>query len=226
MKAYVMWSGGLDSTALIWHYLQRGYEVSAGYIAYRANVGKTAAELRAIDRMLPFLNRYSFTFKGVVGWFRWNYGMSDNLHRGPFGLVGILYASMLEEKFDEIGLGVVREDNVSKAELDAFSKFHRALRPFLLVKNPLRFPLHRRAKKELLATLPAELREHLWTCDQISARQRRPCGRCPRCQRYQELFRELDERRQDTKENAPAKTLASFPLQARPGRRARSSLAA
>ncbi|HJT80364.1 MAG TPA: hypothetical protein VJ719_04125 [Chthoniobacterales bacterium] len=193
MKAYVMWSGGLDSTALIWHYLQRGYRVSAGYVAFRANVGKTAAELRAIHRMLPFLERYRFSFKGVIGWFRWNYGMNDNLHRGPFGLVGITYSAMLNEKFDEMAIGMVRDDNVTDAELKAFHDLHRSLRPFVITKNRFAFPLRKRSKQQLLATLPPELRQHLWTCDSISARQRKPCGKCPRCRRYQELFRALEQ---------------------------------
>ncbi len=192
MKAYVMWSGGLDSTALIWHYLERGYTVSAGYIAFRANVGKTAAELRAIDRMLPFLNRRRFSFKGVIGWFRWNYGMNDNLHRGPFPIVGITYSAMLNEKFDEMALGMVREDNVSAAELKAFRNLYRALRPLQITRNRLVFPLRKKSKTQLFRTLPPELRRHIWTCDRIlTARQRNPCGKCPRCRRYQELFRAL-----------------------------------
>lgn len=187
-----MWSGGLDSTALVWHYLQRHYDVSAGYVAYPANVGKTAAELGAIHRMLPFLEQYRFKFKGVVGWFRWNYGMSDNLHRGPFAIVNILYSAMLDEKFDEMSFGMVRDDNVSKVELKAFANLYRAMHPLLLTRNRLTYPLRNRSKKQLLSTLPPELRQHIWTCDQVSARQRRPCGKCPRCRRYQELFRALE----------------------------------
>ena len=191
-KAYVMWSGGLDSTALVWHYLQRQYDVAAGYVAFPANVGKTAAELRAIHRMLPFLEQYRFKFKGVVGWFRWNYGIKDNLHRGPFAIVNILYSAMLEEKFDEMSFGLVRDDNVSKIEAKAFDGIYRAMHPLLLTRNRLTYPLRYRSKKQLLSTLPPELRQHLWTCDQVSARQRRPCGKCARCRRYQELFRELE----------------------------------
>lgn len=194
MKAYVMWSGGLDSTALIWHYLKRGYKVSAGYVAFPINVGKTRAELGAIQRMLPFLERYPFSFKGVIGWFRWSYGMNDNLHRGPFALVNIIYSAMLDEKFDEMAMGMVRDDNVYDAELKAYVKLHRSLRPFILTKNRFAFPLRKKSKKQLLATLPPELRRHIWTCDQLtSARQRKPCGKCPRCRRYQDLFRELED---------------------------------
>ena len=191
MKAYVMWSGGLDSTALIWDYLQRGYTVSAGYVAFPLNAGKTGAELRAIHRMLPFLERYRFSFKGVVGWFRWNYGMNDNLHRGPFALINIIYSAMLEEEFDEMAIGMVRDDHVSEAELKVYFNLHRSLRPLLIRKNRLVFPLRNRSKKQLLPGLPPELRRHIWTCDQLSARQRKPCGKCHRCRRYQELFRAL-----------------------------------
>jgi len=191
MKALVMWSGGLDSTALVWRYLARGYQVSAGYIAFRNNVWQTACELRAIDRMLPFLGQHNFKFKGVLGWFKWNY--VDNINvRNAHSVVTMAFSAMLNESFDEMAIGVVRDDRITQEKIRELHALFRSMRQLMSRKNKLVFPLRRISKETLLRSLPIELRKHIWSCNNTE-RQRgyKPCGQCSRCKQSAKLFSAL-----------------------------------
>ena len=183
-----MWSGGLDSTALVWRYLTRGYQVSAGYIAFRNNTWQTACELRAIDRMLPLLEQHNFKFKGVIGWFKWNYVDNINL-RYAHSIVTITFSAMLNETFDEMAIGVVRDDRVTQEEIRKLHAVFRSMRPLMSRKNKLVFPLRRTFKKTLLGSLPIELSKHIWSCTNAERRRGyKPCGQCSRCKQYAKSF--------------------------------------
>jgi len=176
-----MWSGGLDSTALIWNYLKSGHNVTAGYFAIRNNVCKIRCELRAIDRMLPFLERYRFKFNGVMGWFKWNYGGNINFKR-PECPIWISVCAMLTEPYDEIGVGYVLEDNVTRSDMAGFQRLFKSLQQLSHCHNKLAYPLWRTPKQKLFNDLPPELRRFLWTCEDPQGKSPyRPCGRCHSC---------------------------------------------
>ena len=184
-----MWSGGLDSTALIWDYLTRGYEVRAGYVAFRNNTWQTACELQSIDRMLPFLEKHRFKFTGVIGWFKWNYAENIGLRRAHC-IVLASFLAMLNEPFDEMAIAVVRDDRVAKADISAIQSVFKSMRPLMENDNKLAFPLLRASKRQLFDSLPLELAQRIWTCNNPKKRRRhQPCGRCDRCKAYAELYR-------------------------------------
>lgn len=54
-RALVAWSGGLDSTYLVWRCLRAGIDVTAAYFEIVNNESKVKRERAALDRLEPML---------------------------------------------------------------------------------------------------------------------------------------------------------------------------
>jgi tRNA U34 2-thiouridine synthase MnmA/TrmU len=64
-KYFVSWSGGLDSTFLIYKLLSEGYSVCSSYVKIGNNEEKTTRELNSIKNIIPlfkdeFKNKFSY----------------------------------------------------------------------------------------------------------------------------------------------------------------------
>lgn len=179
----------MDSTSLIWKYLQDGHKVAAGYFAFANNHRRTRCELRAIKRMLPFLRQYPFKYKGAMGWFEWNYGTNTNF-RHPHCPVWITVCAMLNEDFDEMAIGYLRDDGITVSDLSDFQSLFKSLQLFTHRTNKLAIPLFEASKKELLGRLPVQLKKHIWMCDDPQGKSPyRPCGRCNSCKIHAKALR-------------------------------------
>ncbi len=55
-RALVAWSGGLDSTYLVWRCLRAGIDVTAAYFEIANNENKVKRERAALDRLEPMLH--------------------------------------------------------------------------------------------------------------------------------------------------------------------------
>ena len=69
MKYAVLWSGGLDSTFLIWDLLKQGHTVHASYVELINNGAKVKYELNAINKMKAlFKSKFpnTFNYSGVA----------------------------------------------------------------------------------------------------------------------------------------------------------------
>jgi len=61
-RVLIPWSGGLDSTALIFKNLEEGNHVTAVYFKLLNNSNKTKRELKAIHEILKHMMKYNLTF--------------------------------------------------------------------------------------------------------------------------------------------------------------------
>lgn len=67
--SFILWSGGNDSTYLVWDRLKSGGSVTAAYVEVSNNETKTLAEIGAINKMADFFRRTfpgKFTFEKIA----------------------------------------------------------------------------------------------------------------------------------------------------------------
>ena len=180
------WSGGLDSTAMIYRYLQKGWHVDALTVNIINNAEQNERENIAINAMLPFLEKYDFTrlqssnfeIKGSGVW---------SLAQAPIWITSLLYA--VTTAHNECAIGYVSND-------DAISFLHDINKAWIslgkvLLRGPvprLVFPVAKVNKIELYNLLTPELQKHISWCaagyklteDETAGRG---CGICHSCLR-------------------------------------------
>lgn len=64
-KAFVLWSGGLDSTYLIYHLLSAGYQVRAGSVEIVGHHAPNDEQL-AIEKLVDQFKPYNFKYTGKL----------------------------------------------------------------------------------------------------------------------------------------------------------------
>jgi len=185
-KAGVLWSGGLDSTYLIYYYLSTFQHVSvvAHYIELMNNTTKTRMELNACKKLAEVFN-VMFPNR-----FEWHYGTSVNISYGtgevtfkqlPSWLLGALFLT----KTDTVAMGYVMNDDAISF-LDDIQRVWKSMQFMRHDRAILEFPLVKVKKDEIVSQLPGELKQHVVWCEmpnQISDTQFEPCGQCHPCQR-------------------------------------------
>lgn len=178
----VLWSGGLDSTYLIYWLLEHGYTVKAYYSEILNNVAKSKMEINAIDKMTPIFRamyQNRFDYYGVVQQTQIN-GRTSNVvfQQMPIWLLSALY---MDDEVKRVAIGYVMNDDAI-SYLDDIQKAWKAL-SFLLRKTPtLWFPLTKMHKEDICAWLPMEFKQHVVSCE-YPRTDFSPCGTCHTCQR-------------------------------------------
>lgn len=180
----VLWSGGLDSTAMIWHYLNEGWAVNAYYVEIVNNDKKVVYEQAAIERMLPFLKqRKNFNYLGVacktdINQFSREEG--PELKQIPSWLFTAWWLP------SPVAIAYVMNDCAISwlPEIKSAAKALSKLR-----KEPLHllFPMIKKAKSELWKDLPDELRNNVVWCENpnidLRLQSHGSCRECPPCKR-------------------------------------------
>lgn len=173
-KIFAFWSGGLDSTAMIWKLLGDGYHVTAGYVELVAN-HQTNREAAAIERMAPFLERYKFTNLGKIATVR-PFQISEQLILEQAS--AWVSSLMFVPNHDVVALGYVMGDDACSfiPEVKKAINGVSALR-----RTPVKpvFPVIQMSKPELWEGLPSDLRDHVTWCSS----ENDLCGECPSCRK-------------------------------------------
>ena len=185
-KAGVLWSGGLDSTYLIYWYLSHFPQVKVvgHYIELVNNDQKTKMEKAACDKLAKlFKERFPDRFE-------WSCGSSFQVRTGfnevcfkqlPFWLLGGLFIPPV----DTMAIGYVMNDDA----ISYITEIKKAWRSLQFVRRSssiiLEFPLTQIKKDEILDNLPSEFKEHVVWCEQPITEDgvQKPCGRCVSCRR-------------------------------------------
>lgn len=188
---FVFWSGGIDSTAIIYKYLNEGHKVTAGYIKMLNNEIKTKMELDAIDKLEEKFKYFkNFKYSGIL-----SEGVAKNVLCGrdkgvmfrqlPFLLFNIMY---IIGEYDEIALGFIRNSDINPWIPD-IQKIYRSL--FGVChdddtdkKTKLVFPFYKIGKQEIVNLVPKEIFELTVTCEypkEISKGKFKECGNCEQC---------------------------------------------
>lgn len=196
---FTLWSGGLDSTYLIYCRLSEGYKVSAGYVEIMNNEVQSKREQEAIERLVPLLKAEFgdlFNYMGTV--VKVDVKTSGNHVALQQAILWPVVMHVLPDGITEIAIGYVMNDcaisylNEIKAMFDGFKG---------LLVNPkweVTFPLSKSPKQHVHSWLPSKLRDHVTWCESHETMEHGwSCRRCNSCKRMVDLGL-LDELKKET----------------------------
>ena len=201
-RVIVLFSGGLDSTYLVWKNLKEGNIVYPVHITINGNQNKTIIEKNAIDKIHSMLLaddlpgelrslKHVYEFNGFA---LQNNSMWAQL---PVWMLGILFSPLQEA--DEVQIGYVMGDDILTYSKEIKAIFN-SYRPFLLndAKNiKFTFPLHQTGKSDMVEALPEKYLKRVVFCeDPRNIREvdddvfHKNCGTCGSCKtyKYREIF--------------------------------------
>jgi 7-cyano-7-deazaguanine synthase in queuosine biosynthesis len=201
----ILWSGGLDSTYLLYNALKEGNTVTAFYINIMNNKNKTKMEKNAINNLKIELEKLNLKNFRVVFPFSINVeNVNESLEfqQVPiwiFALTQILNGGLSHKSynFDEIQIGYVSNDDALSI-IDEISKVYNSLVKLFsnssIKKAKLTFPLKRIKKDRIIQELPESLLYEVVWCESPTIYPSglfRTCENCSPCKTYKEktLFR-------------------------------------
>lgn len=182
----VSWSGGLDSTYLIYYLLNQGHHVDAIYTTLGNNKNKTAYEKRAIEQLLSYFEGRDFTYTED------NYsvllkGYNVLFFQQPLIWINALVYN-LKETTTNVALGYIMGDDIISYIPDLHDLWNNVCK-FLQydIKQPeLEFPLIRYPKEIIFHELPDYLKEHVVWCKHPV--DNKHCGKCKPCKKMNDIL--------------------------------------
>lgn len=185
-KYLVPWSGGLDSTYLLYKLLSEGHAVEA--VLYSIDIDEQGKrQTRAISAMAEgyFSKNYPATFSVLhhAG------SMPGVAHNTPVYLTQVLWHIFMIMKsvsdHDYVALGYVMNDD-AVSFLPEISTIYNSYSGIARSLPELVFPLVKTKKNQAYYNLPRELRESVTWCESTEPSDR--CGTCPSCKRMVEVL--------------------------------------
>lgn len=183
-RVLVPWSGGMDSTFLIWQLLASGQKVQEVYINLTNNSIKTEMEKRARERLIPVfkdLFKHSYDVNSSYeSTFNINHGPLMDMKQNCIWLLALAYTCNHDTQ--SVQMGYIMND-CTLSYLDEMKQTWAALNRFANGKlPPLQFPIIKWNKAQIKETLPAQLFEHIWYCE--NPVDNKPCHDCDTCKRH------------------------------------------
>lgn len=193
-RILVSFSGGLDSTYLVYDNLRKGYKVTGVYTTIENNSNKAEVEKYQVRKLEELFN------KEFNDNFNLNMGMSvyASFHNTlSFKQTAIWLFSLLYEGdgYDEMHIGAVMNDDMVSFMND-IKKMWQSL-AFLQEERhpPLKFPLAKVAKWQIAKELPKQYKDLVVFCENpiilkpITKKNKtlefERCGQCHSCKRYE-----------------------------------------
>lgn len=189
----VMWSGGVDSTALLYRLAQEGAEgVCAHHVIlkdHRNRWGAEEASCRAIRRY--FEDRYG------IGAVRFSETTIETIYPGPrgFGVHDIFVAAFAaagyvqcDPEISRVWIGL-HADEIGGTDRPAWDRHLQIQTLFRILAERFRpdigdleFPLRDMPKSAVIAMLPDELLARTYSCQRYQPARDHWCGECLACQ--------------------------------------------
>lgn len=171
-KIAVMFTGGLDSTYLLYKNLRDGHIVTPIYITIENNVDKTEKEKVVRDAILTSLkDDFKFTnLDTLTELMSVRVSGRTDCYDLPQMPVWAFATSWLDGKsFDEIHIGYVMND----CAVSYVEDIKRVYKSFELLQNRkltdhktiLKFPLAKTSKYEIMESMPDGLASKVWACE-------------------------------------------------------------
>lgn len=184
-KVFILWSGGLDSTYLVWKNLKDGNDVVLGYVNLSNNENKTVMEKAAIDKLLPKLKSMFSDYSRIhyldtIVTIDVQANRNSQLPQFPAWLTSIVYS--ITSDIDEVQIGYVLNDDAI-GWINDMKKLWQAYRPLMISFATLKFPLVKTSKEDILNSLPNILLEDIWFCEN-PGNSKKPCKTCGPCKRH------------------------------------------
>jgi len=195
-KVLIPFSGGLDSTYLVWKNLVEGNNVTVVYFELENNSEKTRLEKISREKTYDILkeeygerlNKSYFSYKIHLN----NIQNDFSLAQPPIWILGCFFSC--NEFFDEIQLAYVMNDDVVSFIKD-IEVLYKAYEPFSNRPLPLlSFPLLKDKKEHFIKELPEEFYKLIYSCENPSIKEEgsfilfKPCeDQCEPCRRQQRM---------------------------------------
>lgn len=207
----VLFSGGLDSTYLVWKNLKEGNRVIPIYIEIENNRDKVKLEKNRIELLI---NKFRENFsKELIDFIRYPLSISvggtnvSDLPQVPVWIMGLLYSQTYD--LSEIQIAYVMNDdaisflNEIRAIYRSYNKLMGRTIPNL---KPINFPLNKVSKYEILSELPIEYFDLIVSCEspklngvidnnsnvlinkEIEKIEYKPCGYCEACKKVLSVY--------------------------------------
>ena len=189
-KVAVLFSGGLDSTYLVWKNLTDGNEVQPIYIEIENNQTKSIIEKNRIKLLHgEFRKEFNNNIRDIQYALNVSVKASeDSLHfkQLPIWIFGIVFLQSI--KVDEIQIGYVCNDDAIPY-LDDIQNIYKSYQTVCEPMKPLVFPLVKSKKWEMAHELPMKYRDLIFSCENakiIGAKDAgyvkyEPCCECASC---------------------------------------------
>jgi len=186
-KILVSFSGGLDSTYLIYKNLKKGHQVTGVYITIENNIDKVKMETQQINKLQKlFEEEFPNLFTLKMG-MKVDAPTSGDLilKQILIWLFSLLYQD--SSNYDEVQIGAVMNDDMV-SYLNDINKTWKSFK-FLNPKHPnLKFPLSKTSKYVIVESLPEKYKSLVVHCEEpiISkdSKSFKQCGKCEPCKRY------------------------------------------
>lgn len=189
MTTLAMFSGGLDSTAMLWKLLRGSDDaLRVHHIRMVNREGRADAEQAAVERIVAYCREHC---RG----FRYSESGLDfaGLEAIPIDYMAVAYVAC-QVAIDtpgctRIAVGTLAQDtdevNRSARQRKIFDTLYACYRARKLGEPAVSwaYPVHRLSKSEIAGILPPELLELTWSCRTPlrTANGFRPCGTCKAC---------------------------------------------
>lgn len=185
MRVLVAWSGGVDSTALVYRLLRQNHYVTSVYVKIPANGEKVNREETAIKNMLPYFKDFPLNHLGsseinLIG------GSPLILKQPAIWMLALLYACHCE--IDEVNIAYVLNDCAISYlnDIQMIWSNYQGLMEEDRTLSQLRFPLAKVDKQTLWNELPQELRKHVTWCEDF--KKSKPVCDCQPCKRMEPIL--------------------------------------
>lgn len=165
----ILFSGGLDSTYLVWDNLKKGNEVVPIYIEITNNGSKTILEK---NRVKLLFEKFRDEFENNINYIEYvlTAGLcanEDSLYfkQVPIFILGLMFCQSMG--LDEIQIGYVGNDDAIPF-LNDIEKIYKSYKSYKSIQEnlvPLKFPLKKLRKYELGAGLPTSYLDLIISCE-------------------------------------------------------------
>jgi len=186
-KVLITWSGGLDSTYLVYKNLKEGNMVIPVYLSIENNSIKVENEKKAIDKMYEVFKKLKLEghLEPIRDDFNLTVSNASNLKFAqiPVWVCGILFSSW--DHIDEIQMGYVMNDD-AVSYIGDIKKIFRSYKDIIhneYSNIKLTFPLLKMSKNQIWNEMPDVLRQETVFCEEPY--EGKDCGECHTCKRYE-----------------------------------------
>lgn len=175
-----MFSGGLDSTAMLWNYVKGESELHVHHLYLVNKENRARAEDRAVKDIVDYMRSIR------------DFGFSESYHEYPCYNNNFIWDSDIFSFMAGsicLGMKTIREVAVGMTASDMngrlSARVERANKIFDAFGSGAKkvYPLMEMTKKQVWEMLPSELREMSWSCRTplYEGEDIRRCGRCRTC---------------------------------------------